>query len=180
MMEQDFKKSVAVFGLAIPMMVVALCVIALLVGKSKVNKSYQAKSQSYQKSQLVNQKMTMLKEKVAQESKVLDSWEVMLAAESRRSFTQHWKQVGQAFKSKEFQLELPSWKNKSSGLGSQVSQPASQVSMTFDATFRAMQIALMEMETRLPQMQLDSIQLKSGSDGETLNFKTQFTVWTAN
>lgn len=179
-MEQDFKKAVAVFGLVLPVLLIVALIVAVIVGKGRVTKTYKTRQAAYQQSQMQQKQLQLLRQKVAQEKEVLESWEALLAKESRRSFTQHWKEVGQSFKSREFQLELPTWQNQSSGLGQGHSQPASQVSMNFDATFRAMQIALLKMETRLPQMQLDSISMKLGQDGQTLNFQTQFTVWTAN
>ena len=41
-----------------------------------------------------------------------------------------------------------------------------------------MQLALLEVETKLPHMQLDSLTMTPADDGESINFNTTFTVWT--
>ena len=60
-----------------------------------------------------------------------------------------------------------------------MNQSASQVEMNFSATFRAMQMLLIEIESTLPQMQLDSLSMSPDTGGK-LNFKTIYTVWTKN
>ena len=70
--------------------------------------------------------------------------------------------------------------NYSEGLGKGISQPASQVEMKFTGTYRAMQLALMEVESKLPQLQLDSLVMAPDSGAKKINFTTKFTVWTKN
>lgn len=102
----------------------------------------------------------------------------MLASETRGTFVDHWKAAEEKFKGNELTRSPHNWINYSEGIGKGIDQPSSQVSMGFSATFRAMQLALMEVETKLPQMQLDSIIMKPEKNGGRINFSTQFTVWT--
>ncbi|NWK54876.1 hypothetical protein HW115_04600 [Verrucomicrobiaceae bacterium N1E253] len=179
MMERNYKQSVTVFGLVLPMLFAVLCAVGLFIGLNYVNKTYQLKNRNYQQDQVVQREISLLKKQVVSQNETLSEWEALLAAENRRSFTQHWKDVGQTFKPNEFNMDLPTWQNQSRGLGKALpDQPASQVKMSFNATFRAMQTALMEIETRLPQLQLDSMKMKPSDNGKTLNFETTFTLWT--
>ena len=108
----------------------------------------------------------------------LKEWDRLLKTETRGSFLEHWKTAEGNFTGKELTKTSHNWVNYSEGIGRGVSQPASQVNMSFSATYRAMQLALMEMETTLPNMQLDSMTMTPDSNGKGLNFKTKFTVWT--
>jgi len=39
---------------------------------------------------------------------------------------------------------------------------------------------LLEMETKLPNMQLDSLTITPDTNSDSINFETTFTVWTGN
>jgi len=177
-MKYRYQKAVAVFGLAIPLFFLVLLIAAVLVAKGRVDDTHQLRGQAYLQDLNTTRQITQLEKKVHDEEEMRDAWQKMLAAENRRSFTEHWKRASGSFKGNEFRSSLPAWKSQSAGLGKNVKQPASQVTLTFDATFRAMQIALMEMETSLPQMQLDSMSMTPNKEGQTMNFQTTFTLWT--
>ena len=176
-MKTNYKKSVAVFGLAMPLLFLAFLIAAVLVAKGRVSDMYQVRERTHQQGVTMKRQLALLENKVRSKKERLQAWQTMLSQQSRSSFTQDWKDAGRSFKRNEFQSDLPAWKSKSSGLGGKLQQPASQVTMTFDASFRAMQTVLMEMETKLPQMQMDSMSMNPNPDGRTMNFKTTFTVW---
>ena len=79
---------------------------------------------------------------------------------------------------REFSRLSHTWIYVNNGLGKGVGQPVIQIEMKFLATFRAMQQALIAIESRLPQVQLDAFSMKPDSDGKRLNFTAKFTVWT--
>ena len=177
-MKGNYQKAVGLFGLAIPLFFLVLLISAVLVGKGRVDDTYRLRQQAFDQDLNTRRQIAQLENKMHSEKERLNAWQKMLAAENRSSFTDHWKRASRSFKGKEFQSSLPVWKSQSAGLGKGVKQPASQVTMSFDATFRAMQIALMEMETSLPQMQLDSMSMNPNKEGRTMNFQTTFTLWT--
>ena len=176
-MKTDYKKSVAVFGFVLPMLVILLLIVAVLVVKGRVADTYQLRVETHRQGVNMKRQVGQLAKKARSEKEVLGAWKTMLSEQSRSSFAQHWKETSRSFKRNEFQSDLPAWKSKSEGLGKNLKQPANQVTMTFDASFRAMQTALIEMETKIPQMQMDFMHMKPNEDGRTMNFKTTFTVW---
>lgn len=178
-MEVDYKKSVAVFGLLLPMVFIVVCLVGLFAVNSRVSKEYTKKLQRYQQDRQVQQQVALLQQQVGEQGEKLERWDKLLTAETRRTYLQHWRGIGSTFKPTEFHFDLPVWRNGKGGLGRAVgSQSSSQVEMNFDATYRTMQQALLEMETKLPQMQLDSLRIGPTEKKDTLNFKTTFTVWT--
>jgi len=179
-MSVDYKKSVGVFGFALPLGFLLVLMLGLLIGKSWVSKRYQQKSTAYEQSQNRQRQIAQLDKKVKVQRERLSQWKSLIDQGSRRAVMNQWKAAGASFKAKEFKMDLPIWKNKSSGLGAGVNQPSTQVSISFVATYRAMQLALLNVETYFPQMQLDSLQMTPSKDGYTLNVKTTHTIWTKN
>lgn len=179
-MNSYYKHSVAVFGLTLPLLAVAVVAGACLYGVSSIDQKFKKKHIVYNKAQIEEQKTTELQGRVAQNGNHLKDWQKVLSSETRGSFVEHWKVAEKKFTGKEFTRAPHNWVNYSEGLGKGIDQPASQVEMNFSATYRAMQLALMEIESKLPQLQLDSLTMTPDNSGEKLNFKTKFTVWTQN
>jgi len=179
-MTSYYKKSVAIFGLVLPLLGLGLLACACLYGVSSVKKKFASKKVAYDKAQIAEQKTTQLQGRVASNGTHLKDWQKVLSSETRGTFVEHWKVAEKKFSGQEFTRAPHNWVNYSEGLGKGISQPASQVEMKFSGTYRAMQLALMEIESKLPQLQLDSLSMTPDSSGGKLNFTTKFTVWTQN
>ena len=178
MKNEYYKQSVTVFGIAIPLGLMLVVGLAAMYMSSSTSAEYKKKKLVYDQAQSAMKETVALQGKLQKTSKYLEEWDHMLKTETRGSFLEHWKTAEQRFSGKELTKTSHNWLNYSEGLGKGINQPASQVNMSFSATYRAMQLALMEMETKLPQMQLDSMTMTPSSNGESLNFNTKFTVWT--
>jgi len=145
---------------------------------SSVSSEHLVKKRKYDKAQVEMRQSMELLGKVNKNKALLSEWDRMMRTETRGTFLEHWKKAEKKFSGKELTKSSHNWVNYSEGLGRGVSQPASQVNMTFLATYRAMQAALMEIESTLPNMQLDSLTMTPASSGKGIDFKTTFTVWT--
>jgi len=179
-MNEYYKKPVILLGLVGPVVVLLMLMSGAYYGYSKLNKSYQVKKLVFDKAEKARQNTLALQGKVAMNNKELVQWQGLLANETRGTFVDHWKEAEQKFSGKELTRTPHTWLNYSPGIGKGIKQPSSQVTMAFSATYRAMQATLMEVESKLPQMQLDSISMKPDEVGGRINFTTKFTIWTQN
>jgi hypothetical protein len=177
-MNEYYKKSVAVFGMGIPLLLMVVIGGVALYMSSSVGADYEKKKKTYDTAQKTLRETMELQGKVKRNAEQLKAWDQLMATETRGSFLEHWKTAEKKFSGKELTKSSHNWTNYSQGIGLGASQSASQVNMSFTATFRAMQLALMEMESQLPNMQLDSIKMTADSSGKAINFNTTFTVWT--
>jgi len=179
-MTSYFKKPIIIFGLAVPLLITVLIIAVISFFSMRIDKKLKKNRALYKAAETEQKQVATLQAEVGQNVAYLEQWEANLGRETRGSFLEHWKNVEKKFSSKEFRRSPHNWINQSNGLGRSVNHPGSQVEMNFSATFRAMQMALIEIESTLPQMQLDSFSMSPDSEGERLNFKTRFTVWTQN
>ena len=178
MKNEYYKQSVTVFGIAIPLGLMVLMGGIAMYMASSTSAEYKKKKVAYDQAQTAMKETVALQGQLQKSSEYLESWDKMMKTETRGSFLEHWKVAEKKFTGKELTKTSHNWTNYSDGMGKGINQPASQVKMSFSATYRAMQLAMMEMETKLPQMQLDSMTMTPSSNGESLNFETKFTVWT--
>lgn len=177
-MSDYYKQPIAVFGFALPGLFMLLLAGVALYGNANISGTFDKKKRAYDKSQEASRQQMELLGKVNENKKLLSAWDNMLKTETRGTFLEHWKKAEDRFSGKELTKTSHNWLNYSDGLGRGISQPASQVNMSFQATYRAMQTSLMEIETTLPNMQLDGLEIKLDNSGAALNFETTFTVWT--
>ena len=177
-MNSYYKNAVTVFGLVLPLVVIGVLAGACLFGVARVNKKYSKAKAVYQQAQAQERQMSQMQKKVAQNGTHLKKWEEMMDRETRGSFAAHWEEAGKKFTSRDFQKAPHHWINQSEGLGQNIKQPTSQVEMKFTGTYRAMQLTLMEVESKLPQLQLDRLTVVPDNSSTKLNFTATFTVWT--
>lgn len=177
-MSDYYKQPIAVFGLIIPTVVMLVLAGAVVSYTVSVKDKYAAKKQQYDMSQAAMLQVKLLRNQVANNRASLDAWDGLLQTETRGTFLERWKNAAKGFSGKELTKSSRSWINYSEGLGKGVAQPSSQVSMSFVGTYRAMQTALMKLETDLPTMQLDSMDIKLDDNGKGVHFSTTHTVWT--
>ena len=79
---------------------------------------------------------------------------------------------------KEYQRTSVEYPTGSTGFASASAQNSSQVKLAFRGTFRSVQQAFIELETRMPQLQLQELKIDpSSSSASTLNFQVTYTAW---
>jgi len=177
-MKSNYKQAVVVFGILLPAVFLIALTFAVYWKAGSIHQEYELKVNLQNQDAMAAKQNAILAKKVKVQDELLSAWKGLLAKEDRRTFLEHWKTVRKKFKANEFVGERPVWSNASMGLGKDVAQPSSSVTLSFDASYRAMQSAFLEVETELPQMQLDSLEMIPNQDGKTIHFKTVYTVWT--
>jgi hypothetical protein len=177
-MSEYYRQPITVFGLMLPVVVMLILVTAVLTYTSSVKSQYTVKKKKFDTSQTAKRKLAALRNEVGEHRPKMVVWDEMLRKETRGTFLEHWKRSAEDFTGKELTKSSRSWINYSEGLGKGVSQPSSQVVMSFIGTYRAMQLALMRLETTLPTMQLDSLDISENGNGQGVKFTTKYTVWT--
>ena len=68
---------------------------------------------------------------------------------------------------------------QSGGFGSVSAQKSSGLKFNFRGTFRTVQRAFLELETRMPNLQLQELKMEPSGTGESqlLNFQVTYTAW---
>ena len=63
------------------------------------------------------------------------------------------------------------------GIGAVSGQPSVQLALAFRGTFGALQSTFLELETKMPQLQLDSMKLSPQRTGNVLEAQLLYTAW---
>lgn len=172
-----YKQSIILFGIVFPL----LGLIALVGGshfvKSKMNESFALKSSEYRKYSQSRNAAMQTESQIKERREHLARWKEDLAQETTSTLRTHLKSISEKLPSEEFQeTGFDPLSNKSS-FAAASQQKSSQFRLGFRGTFRAAQRALLELEARMPQLQLQEMKVTPSDQSALLNFQVTYTAW---
>jgi len=173
-----YRQSIIVFGFVLPAAICAAIVGGGVFLKSKATDSFQ-KKQSLHKSSTQNRTGAQaIEATISKKREHVQRWKSQIEKETANAITSHLKEISDKLPPKEFQQTAFERPNASGGFATATSQPSSQVKLSFRATYRSMQKAFIELETRMPQLQLQELKIDpSASSTSTMNFQVSYTAW---
>jgi len=109
----------------------------------------------------------------------LERWNQLLEQETFSHVTTNLRKIGAELPPKEFQQTAFERLGKATGFGNVSAQKSSGLKFNFRGTFRTMQRAFLELETRMPNLQLQELKIDPNSTGDAqlLNFQVTYTAW---
>ncbi len=173
-----YRQSIVLFGFVLPFAVCAAIVGGGFALKSKAAASFQQKQALFKSAENNRIGALTLEAQVSKKRPHVDRWNTQLEKETANSITSHLKEIGDLLPAREFQQTAVEYPSGSTGFASASTQKSSQVKLAFRGTFRSMQRAFVELETRMPQLQLQDLKIEpSSSSTSTLNFQVTYTAW---
>lgn len=173
-----YRQSIIVFGFVLPAVLCAAVVGGGIVLKSKATASFQAKQSLHRASEANNNGSRAIEAQISRKREYVELWRSQLDKETSNTLTSHLKEIADKLPPKEFQQTAFERPNGTGGVASASAQNSSQVRLAFRATYRSMQKAFIELETRMPQLQLQELKIDpSPSSASTMNFQVTYNAW---
>ena len=174
-----YRQPIILFGIALPLLASAALVGIAASLKSQVVDSFNAKETSVKAAAMGVIAAQALETEVSIQRPQMQHWSSQLALETKSLVNKNLKEIAEHIPNKKelvFSNSEPS--ATKAGFGSVSAQNSSQVSLSFRATYRTMQLALLELETRMPQLQAGAIKIvPSPTQSSLLNFQVTYTAW---
>ncbi len=173
-----YRQSIILFGVIVPLLVCVAIVAVGYVAKNKMTDSYAAKKQDYQTHKQANITTLKVEKNVKELRSHYSRWDDQMSRETASEVSIVLGKILEKLPNKEITRTSYDPANKAGGFGSATSQGSSQIQIAFRGTYRTLQKALLELETRLPQLQLESLKLETmKSNGYLLNLQVNYTAW---
>ncbi len=175
-----YRQPIALFGIVLPSIAAAAIVGGGYFLKSKMSTSFQTKKDTFKTYETGRRAALELESEVSRQRPDLERWTEQLSQETASKVTSNLREISAKLPSKEIQLSAfePSGKG---GFGSVSQQKASQVRIALRGTYRTVQRAFLELETRMPQLQLQELKIDPASTQTALlNFQVSYTAWEAD
>ncbi|MES2474152.1 MAG: hypothetical protein V4640_00130 [Verrucomicrobiota bacterium] len=173
-----YRQPIVVFGIVLPIVAAGIVVGIGYMAKSRMEASYTNKEGSYKAEQMSRMQAQQIEAQVTRQQEDVKRWEEQLAQESASSLTTNLREISEHLPKKEFQQTAFDPSNTKGGFGASTAQSSSQLRVAFRGSFRTMQRAFLELETRMPQLQLQDLKIDpSTSQSSLLNFQVTYTAW---
>jgi hypothetical protein len=173
-----YRQTIALFGIALPTVAAAALVGAGFMAKSEMEASFEKKQSKFKASNLNRIASLEIETQVVRQRKDIERWNAQLAQETASAVTTNLREICERLSSKEIQQTAFERPNVSGGFGSISAQNSSLIRIAFRGTYRTMQRAFLELETRMPQLQLQEIRIDpSSTQSSLLNFQVTYTSW---
>jgi hypothetical protein len=176
-----YRQSIALFGIVLPALACALLVALGLTLKSRMLDSLNNKQALFKTYETNRVKALEIESAIILQRPHIAHWTALLAEESSSAVNTHLRAIAETLPSKEFQKTAFERSTSRGGFGSATAQNSSQLRIVFRGTFRTMQRAFLELESRMPQLQLQELRIDPNPNQQTpsplLNFQVNYTAW---
>lgn len=173
-----YRQTILLFGIVVPIVLAAIGVGFCFLLKSKMVASYENKLKSYKAYEVSRISGLEIEAQVKKDRQNLERWNTLLSQETASAVTTNLREISEHLPTKEIQQTAFERPSGGGGFGSAAGQTSSQIRIAFRGTFRTMQRAFLELETRMPQLQLQDLKIDpSATQSALLNFQVTYTAW---
>jgi hypothetical protein len=173
-----YRQSILIFGLILPLAVALALVVGCYLLKSNLEKSYRNNIAGYKASDVVRLASLAVEGKVIRQRPEMERWNALLAQETASTVTSQLRTILSELAPKEIQQTSYNPSPTAVGFATVAAQKSSQLQMSFRGTFHTMQRAFLELETRLPQLQIQDLKISPNStQSSLLDFQVTYTAW---
>ena len=172
-----YKQPIILFGIVLPLLGLGVAIGALNFLKSEMTSSFAVKTKQYKVFSQSRNAMMETEGKISKRRPHLERWKEQLSGETISAVRTHLKTIGETLPSKEFQETDSARTESKSGFGAATAQKSSMIRLGFRGTYRSVQQGLLELEARMPQLQLVELKITPSAQSSLLNFQVTYTAW---
>jgi hypothetical protein len=177
-MNPHYKEPVLVFGLIVPSFLVLVVLGLGFHLRGKFETTYKVRKNHYAEYKQVEAQREALAKKISAQEPHMNRWMALFQKATGTDVKGFLSDFQKQYDSQEFAQTAFRRTSSSGGIGGASSQPSIQIQLAFRGTYRALQNAFLELETRMPQLQLDSIKLTvSSQNSGVLTADLIYTAW---
>lgn len=173
-----YRQSIILFGIVIPILIAAAIVGTGFFLKGKMVSSYENKQDNFKKYEQGRIAGLEIEAQVTRQRQHLDRWKAQLSEETASSVATTLRSIMEHLPSKEIQQTAFERPGSSAGFGTAAAQTSSQIRIAFRGTYRTLQQAFLELETKMPQLQLQELKMDpSSSQSSLMNLQVTYIAW---
>jgi hypothetical protein len=174
-----YKQSIILFAIVVPALIAALVIGTCAYVRGKITTSFATKSQYYSGHEQSRLGALEIEAQLSRQRLASERWEELLGQETFSLVTTNLREIAESLPPKEFQQTAFERLTQAGGLGSVSAQKSSGLKFNFRGTFRTVQQAFLELETQMPNLQLQELRIdpNSNTGSSLLNFQVTYTAW---
>lgn len=173
-----YRQSIVIFGIVLPVLIAAVVVSVGFMVKANMAASFENKQKTFKTYEQARLESLSVEALISNQRHHLDRWNEQLSQETASAVATHLRKICEHLPNKEIQQTAFERPSATGGFGSVSAQKSSQIRIAFRGTYRTLQRAFLELETRMPQLQLQELRIDpSATQSALLNFQVTYTAW---
>jgi hypothetical protein len=173
-----YRQSILFFGLIIPLLIAGLVAGGVFYARHTAAESFATKERQYKLYEQNKRSADLLDKDLSAKRDYVARWKALLAEETKSQVNNHIRKMQDSSFGKEFQQTSTESLNSPGGFASVSAQKSSQIRLGFRGTYRGLQRAFLELETRMPQLQLQEIKIDANATQASMNnVDITYTAW---
>ncbi len=174
-----YKQPIILFGIVIPVILASAIIGGGMVVRGQVVDSYEKKARGFKNFQKNKMMVFETESQIAKQREVFQKWNAILEQESFALLGTTLRTMEEKLPPKEFETTGTERLNNKSGFGMATAEKSSGMKFNLRGTYRTVQKALLELETRMPNLQLQDMRIEPIITDELslLNFQLNYTAW---
>ena len=174
----NYKKGILIFNILIPIILFSIILVVIGSIRSSVSKKYNYRKNQLEKTETLEKQIIAIKEQVNSYQEALEpAWNELLEAQISSQVTKTLNTILNEYINEELKQTGHSITETTNKFSANLDQPSAIVDLQFTGTYSAMQRAIAEFETRLPNFQLQSLQIAPNQNGIVLDFRISYIAW---
>lgn len=177
-------QSIFIFGLILPCALLFLLLGGIVSGRGKLEKADQAKKEAFTQFTEADTKVRLIESDLSAEGRrdQMTYWEEQLGKDFIQSLTQNLNEITGNFDENQLLRTELSRPSSRSPIASATENDYSRFKLSFEGGFGPMQRTLAELEMRMPQLVLESLEVLPGRDNRSggspkLQFNAIYLCW---
>jgi len=177
-MKSRFKIGIILMGVVLPLVAVALVLGLISSRKEKVEVEYAKRKSGFEASQRQAVAMQGLGVRLKQFDDRKGSWEELLQDSDIGKVTQELNDISSKFRgSGTFKQNGFDFVNQETGIGAASLQPSVSFRVSLSGTYQAIQQSLLILESRMPNLSLNSMTLTPRNNSPLLQAELSYSAW---
>lgn len=174
-----YKQPIIFFGIVIPMILAAAIVGGVVIVRGNVVDSYETKASNFKNYQLIKMSVFQTEAQIAKQRDISQKWNSIMEQESFSLLGTNLREIEERLPSKEFETTGTERLNNKAGFGTATAEKSVGIKFNLRGTYRTVQKALLELETKMPNLQLQDLRIDTNITSELslLNFQMNYTAW---
>ena len=180
-MKSKFRIGIVLFGLILPLLGVSVFSVVLLKQKAKLEKTFAERKAKNTQNALLQKKAKLIKSQLAAYDGKDERWRQLVSDSDVSSLNKALKEISNSFADRrtfnqtDFQFD-----NNDQGIGAASSQPSFSFSMSLNGTYSSIQGGLLALESRMPHLSLNTMNLSKQDDSQLLSAKLTYSAWSVS
>lgn len=177
-MNPRYKTGIILFGAAAPSLVLLVLFGVLVSQKSRINREYIQRKAVYTANVRSEQTAKGVKAQLATYKEKERHWDSLLKKSDVGSVTGLLKEISSAYSAGEkFRQNDFKFVNRETGIGAASKQPSVTYNISLSGTYQALQESILSLESQMPNLSLNSLDLKPQKEGQLLEAELSYSAW---